>query len=67
MQKKAFVISILHSFILLSFLIIVGMEQKIYYTLSTLTVVNSIFLIYNLNWMLKELKAMNFENINHSK
>lgn len=56
LQKKAFLIASLHMILASIVLYIFSLEGNIYFALISLSVVNSIILVYNLTWMLKALK-----------
>lgn len=56
LQKKAFLIASLHMILASIVLYIFSLEGNIYYALISLSVINSIVLVYNLIWMLKALR-----------
>lgn len=56
LQKKAFLIASLHMILASIVLYIFSLEGNIYYALISLSVINSIVLVYNLTWMLKALR-----------
>lgn len=56
LQKKAFIISIIHFLLLLLWLYYLGIQGNIIHTLIGLSIINSIVLIYNFIWLTNSLK-----------
>ncbi|MEN4054156.1 oligosaccharide flippase family protein [Sulfurimonas sp. NWX79] len=56
-QKKAFIVSIIQLFFIVNALYFGVIYKNIYLSLSLFTLVNSLLLLYNLRWMLNELKV----------